>query len=82
MQKEFRIRRELVLEVQDVATSEDPMIAYLERRGWTTKKIEDTQNKISEKLTPDLFGRRIELSGLEVTLQEDIDKYFLEKATR
>ena len=71
-----RIRGVLVLESQDVSTSDDPLTAFLERRGWTSKLIDKTQESISRKLTIDFFGKEENLSGLEISLQNNIDSYF------
>ena len=76
------IKRTLVLELQDGATSEDPLMQFLERRGWTEKLVEKTQASISRKMTIDLFGNVEELSGIEVSLQNDIDGFFQWRATQ
>jgi len=83
MQMELtKIKRVLVVEVQDAAKSDDPMIVFLERRGWTEKKIDTVQASISKKLTLDMFtGETAELSGIELAYQADIDRYFLGLAT-
>ena len=83
LQTEFGgIKRLFVLELQDVSTSDDPLMQYLERRGWTEKLVEKTQASISRKMTIDLFGQVQELSGLEVSLQNDIDGFFQWRATQ
>lgn len=55
------LRRELVLEPpEDVATSDDPVIACMERQGWRMPRIEELKASISEKMTPDLFTGKIQ----------------------
>ena len=77
MQPELtRIKRVLVLEYQDVSTSDDPLTAFLERKGWTKALIEKTQESISRKLTIDMFHKEENLSSLELSLQSDIDGYY------
>lgn len=71
----------LRLELQDAATSDDRMIQFLQRRGWTEKLIKATQESISRKLTVDLFGKQESLSSLEISYQNDIDRYYLTLAS-
>lgn len=72
----------LVLEIQDLAISDDPMTQFLERRGWTQRLIEQVKASIAEKLTPDMFtGKTTELTGLEINFQTDCDRYYLELAS-
>ncbi len=53
------LRRELTLEPpEDTATSDDPVTACMERRGWRIPRIEQLKASISEKLTPDLFTQK------------------------
>ena len=83
MQPELtRIKRVLVLEYQDISTSDDPLTAYLERKGWTEKLIQKKQESISRKLTVALFGKEENLSSLELSLQSDIDSYYQWRASQ
>lgn len=77
-QKELfpELRREMVLQIDDPATSDDPLIACLERQGWDAKKVTKLQDSIAEKLTIDMFGKVKKLTGTEIMLQESIDKCF------
>lgn len=75
-QKELfpELRRELVLKVEDTATSEEPLEACLERKGWDLRKVKKYQESIADKMTPDMFGKMQKLTGTEVMLQENIQK--------
>lgn len=54
------LRRELKLEpAHDPATSDDPVIACMQRLGWTILRMDELKASISEKLTPDLFTGKI-----------------------
>ena len=54
------LRRELKLEpAQDPATSDDPVVACMERLGWSILRMDELKASISEKLTPDLFTGKI-----------------------
>ena len=58
----------------DTATSDDPLIQCLERKGWNPNRIYKLQESISEKMTPDFFsGKLTKLTGGEIQLQENID---------
>lgn len=71
----------LKLELVDVATSDDPLTQYLERRGYTIKMIESLQASIARKLTVDLFGQVQELTASEIDYQNTVDSYFLTLAS-
>ena len=75
MQHEFHIRRELTLESQAVSTSDDPLEAYLECRGWPLERIRALRYSIVTKLQPRLFESDEELSSVEVQLQEHIQEW-------
>lgn len=71
----FELKREMVLDVDDPATSDDPVMICMQRRGWKPGRVRDMQAKISEKLTPDLFtGKRGKLTGGEAQMQEQIQE--------
>ena len=75
-------REGMVLEVDDPATSDDPLIICMERRGWKPERIRDMQASISEKLTIDMFtGKPDKLTGKEKQLQEEIQEC-LDRLTR
>lgn len=80
-QKEMfpELRRELNLEIEDIAKSDDPVEACMERQGYTPAKIREFQRAISEKLTPDMFGKTEKITGAEAMYQEKIEEC-LEKA--
>lgn len=65
------LRREMVLEPpEDVATSDDPVTACMERLGWRTGRMEELKRSIAEKRTPDLFtGKTKRLSAGEKEYQ-------------
>ena len=67
---------DLVLEVQDLATAEDPLEIYLQRRGWNLTQVKELQESISAKMTIDMFSQETEpLSALELMLQADITAF-------
>ena len=75
----FRAPRQLVFKLADNATSDDPLNAFLERRGWSLARVKELQRSISEKLTVDMFTfTTTELSAIERSLQRDVDT-FLER---
>lgn len=67
------LKRELVLEQEDIAVSDDPLEICLERMGWNMKRVRKLQENIASKLTPDMFGKTERLTGGEIQLQENID---------
>lgn len=71
------LRRELVLESQDIATSDDPLEIYLQRRGWNLKDVEELQISIAEKAVPDMFTAKTKpLTKTEIALQDEIQDFF------
>lgn len=64
------LRRELVMEQEDIATSEDPVIACLERRGWKLQRIDKLMEQIHDKQTPDMF---VDEEALTPTEEEFLD---------
>lgn len=61
---------ELKLEVEDAATSDDPLEIFLQRRGWDLSGVKELQMSIATKLTISFITGGIEeLSGAEVELQ-------------
>ena len=69
------------LELVDTATSDDPLIQFLERRGYTIRMIENIQQSIAVKSTPDLWGNTEPLSASEIDYQYHVDQYFLTLAS-
>lgn len=66
----------LKLEVEDIATSEDQLEIFLQRKGWDVGRVKELQASISSKLTPDMLTGRIEsLSPGEIELQDDIQEF-------
>lgn len=75
-------QHQLSLELQDTATSDDPLLANLQRKGWDLKRVKQLQNSISEKLTIDMFNKQTRtLSASELELQRDIQKHLDKKGT-
>lgn len=73
----FTAKRELVLTPEDIATADDPLYICLQRMGWNLKRVEEIQESIAEKMTPDLFtGKKGRLTGGEKMLQQQIDECF------
>ena len=70
------LRRELILEQEDSAGifTVDPLDICLERKGWDIPKVRKYQQRISAKMTPDMFGKIEKLTGAEIMLQEQIQK--------
>lgn len=67
---------ELKLELQDVATSDDPLEIYLQRKGWKMVRVKEIQNDISSKLTVDILdGTTHQLNRGELELQSDIQDF-------
>lgn len=68
------LRRELHLEPEDAATSDDPIEACLERRGWDLKRMRVLRDSIAAKSTPDMFSEEEEdLTGEEAELLQQIE---------
>jgi len=71
------LRREMVLEAEDLATSDDPLEIHLQRKGWNLKRVSALQESIAEKAVPDMFtDKTTPLTEDEVELQKDIDEFF------
>jgi len=70
------LRRELILQAEVVATSDDPVEAFLERKGWPLRRIRELKGSIERKSIPNVFsGKPEDLSRSEIELQADIDAY-------
>lgn len=68
------MKREMVLHVQDVGKSEDPLVRCLERIGWKVSRVAQLQRSIQEKRQPDLFtGKTKPLNASEKELLENMD---------
>lgn len=71
------LRRELVLQQVDLATSDDPVEAYLERKGWKLKRIRQLRESAVQKSIPDPFtGKTEKLSKAELEVQRDTNEFF------
>lgn len=71
------LRREMVLEVEDLATSDDPLEIHLQRKGWKLKRVSKLQESMAAKAVPDMFtGRTEPLAPAERELQDDIAEFF------
>lgn len=67
---------DLIMVVEDLATSDDPLEAYLQRRGWDLSEVGRHQESISEKRTVDMFNGGVrDLSRVEIALQDDIEAF-------
>lgn len=70
------LRRELVLQADEVATSDDPLEAFLECRGWPLARVRELMRSIERKSIPNVFtGKPEALSRSEIELQADIGSY-------
>ncbi len=77
MQKELfpGMKRNLVMKVEDAATSDDPVTSCMERRGWKVKRMITLREAIAEKMVPDLFtGEMKKLSASEKEYQGAVQK--------
>lgn len=73
---------DLIMEIQDVATSDDPLIAHLQRIGWNLQRVRQLQTEISNYLTIDIFTHKSKpLSYSHMELQNDIQEYLDKKGT-
>lgn len=73
----WKLKRELVLEPEDIATLDDPLEICLQRKGWDLRRVSKLQESISEKMTPDMFtGKTTPLSPSEKELQRYIDECY------
>lgn len=64
----------LELELQDRSTSDDPLVAMMERKGYSIKKQEELKARIAGKLTPSLFSGLCEpMDTWEKIYQKDVD---------
>ncbi len=67
---------ELIMVIEDAATTDDPLENYLERAGWDLAEVKSLQESISEKCTVDIFTNDTrELSGAELDLQREIQAF-------
>ena len=63
--------------VVDRATSDDPLMAQLQRCGWNLGRVRQLQASIAKKMTPDMFtGKTEDLSVAEYTLQQHIEAFW------
>ena len=69
------LRRELRMEPEDTATSDDPVEACLERvYGWNLNRMRELRDSIAAKETPDLFTKEKEpLTAAEAQLLDQIE---------
>ena len=76
------LKRDLIMETEDVARSDDPLEACMERRGYKPTRIEQFQDAISAKLTADMFGKKEKLTGPEAIFQEQMQECLDRMKTR
>lgn len=70
------LKREMVLETEDISTSDDPLEMFLERKGWKMTRVMELQASMSEKAVPDMFtGKTTPLTAGEKELQKDIKQF-------
>lgn len=71
------LRREMVLEIEDVAKSDDPVTMCLERKGWTLSRIPELRNSIIRKRQPDVMTGKVgKLTRSEKELEAHTDECF------
>jgi DNA replication initiation complex subunit (GINS family) len=69
----FEAKRTLTLEMEDIAKSEDPIFACMERRGYTRKQMDRFTDSIAAKATIDILDKEPEkLTSSETKFQDDI----------
>jgi DNA adenine methylase len=68
------LKRDLNMEIEDAARSDDPLEACMERRGYKPTKTQVFQDAISAKLTADMFGKQEKLTGAEAMFQEQMQE--------
>ena len=69
-------RPELIMIIEDAATSDDPLEIYLQRKGWDLHQVKQLQKSISEKLTIDIFTTQTKpLNAVEIQLRHDIQNF-------
>ena len=68
------LKRDLNMEIEDAARSDDPLEACMERRGYKPSKTQVFQDAISAKLTADMFGKQEKLTGAEAMFQEQMQE--------
>ena len=68
------LKRDLNMEIEDAARSDDPLEACMERRGYKPSKTQVFQEAISAKLTADMFGKQEKLTGAEAMFQEQMQE--------
>jgi hypothetical protein len=68
------LKRDLNMEIEDAARSDDPLEACMERRGYKPGKTQVFQDAISAKLTADMFGKQEKLTGAEAMFQEQMQE--------
>lgn len=54
------LKRELVMKLEDPATSDDPVVACMERGGWKPARMVQLRESIAEKAVPDMFTGKTE----------------------
>ena len=68
------LKRDLNMEIEDAARSDDPLEACMERRGYKPSKTQLFQEAISAKLTAEMFGKQEKLSSAEAMFQEQMQE--------
>ena len=76
------LKRDLNMEIEDAAKSDDPLEACMERRGYKPSKTQVFQDAISAKLTADMFGKQEKLSSAEAMFQEQMQECLDKLKTR
>jgi len=67
--------QQLVLKADELVTSDDPVEAFLQMKGWKLKRVREIMSSIHEKQIPMLFGEPEELDIHERHLLRAIDEY-------
>ena len=67
--------QQLVLKADELVTSDDPVEAFLQMKGWKLKRVRELMSSIHEKQIPMLFGEPEELDASERHFLRAIDEY-------
>jgi len=67
--------QQLVLKADELVTSDDPLEAWLEMKGWKLSRVRELRRSIEEKQIPPLFGEPEELDASERHFLRAIDEY-------
>ena len=69
-------RPDLIMKVDDPATSDNPLEVFLERKGWCLNRVNELRTSMFAKLTISFIKEdNAELTQAEKELQRDIEEF-------